>query len=551
MIERGAAMTEGTGRAAGVMAALAVVLAAACGGEETAVPATVGPDPTTAVTMTAPSTSTTVRSPPASSVTTATAAVFEGVVVAQGQALVEQDPSSWWVVDLDDGAEIEGASRVRVEIAGDDDVGCGDQGHLVPSYRIDEGTALSFEVASVAPGPAPDFWMIEGDESFESAPAVRGENFRIECPAGTDVAAAELAAQRRTWEERGPDSYEFAMTWHIFNNSYGDYRIGVDDGVAVSVVKDGTTRLDPRFLDGQLPLTVDELFDQLDRRVSADRFVATYDPELGFPVDVTVDEMVDATDDELEVRITDLVAGSPAPVVEQSPSIGERLEGTAFHWTETSPDGVSLWLLLDVTEGFTVEGSSRLSVQVPVSEVLCGPDRRPIDTLESLADGPATVSFELVALAGQPPPGEGPALGPAVTGRQLHIPTCPPTTEDRLADLATARARWEAAGIDDYEMDVMWGPLGQPGVRHRITVADGATTAVVTLDEFDDPGAPEADPAVLAELPGTIEAVFDRLASAIPVEDLEVFYDPGDGHPSGAFGGSTNFDLNFRTSSGG
>ena len=553
MIERGFAMTQGAGRAVGAMAAVAVAFAAGCGGEETAVPATAGPGPTTSSTTSAPSTSTTMPSPPTSSRPTAPPTVFEGVVVAQGQASIEQEPSWWWVVDLDAGAEIEESSRVRVELANDDDVRCGDQQHHVPSYRIDEGTALSFEVAPIAPGPAPDFWMIEGDESFESAPAVRGESFRTDCPEGADAAAAELAAQRRTWDERGPASYEFAMTWHIFNNSYGDYRIGVDDGVAVSVVKDGTTRLDPRLLHDQLPLTVDELFDELARRVSADRFDATYDPALGFPVDVMVDEMLDSVDDELDVRITDLVAGSPAPVVERPPSIGQRLEGTAFYWTSTSPDGVSLWLYVDVAGGLTVDGSSRLSVQVPVTEVRCGDEQRPIETLESLADGPATVSFELAALTGEPPPQAEPTerQGPAVTGRQLHIPTCPPTTEDRLADLAAARARWEAAGVDDYEMDVMWSPLGQAETRHRVTVVDGSTVSVVTLDEFDQAGAAETDPAVLAALPGTVEAWFDWLASTIPVEDLEVYYDPSDGHPGGAFGGSTSFDLNFRTSSGG
>ena len=77
------------------------------------------------------------------------------------------------------------------------------------------------------------------------SPPFVGRRLRAAVPEGTDAAAEELAAQRAIWDERGPDSYEFSMTWHIFNNSYGDYRIGVADGAAVSIVKDATTRLTP------------------------------------------------------------------------------------------------------------------------------------------------------------------------------------------------------------------------------------------------------------------------------------------------------------------
>ena len=338
------------------------------------------------------------------------------------------------------------------------------------------------------------------------------------------------------------------MTWHIFNDTYGDYRIGVTDGVAVSVLKDGATRLNPVGAGRDMPLTIDDLFDELERQVAGDRFVATYDPELGFPVSVEVDQMLNATDDELEVRVTDLLVGEPAAVVDQPPAIGQRVEATAIHWPFEPPDGVSFWLLVDAAGGVTIDGSSRWHVQVAVDEVRCGAELRAIETLESLEHA-AVVSFEVDSLAADAPPDAAPARPPAwpsLRGRQLHIPTCPPTTEDHLAELAAARDRWAAAALDDYEMVLSWGPLGRGGTRHRITVVDGETTSVVTLGENNEPIGSEMDPAVLAGLPGNVEDVFDWLAAELPVQDLTVSYDAADGHPHGAYGGTTEIDIELR-----
>ena len=244
-------MADWVRRGRGVSGAVAMVLAAGCGdaGGETAVSNTAesGTSMTIAtVTVAASSprvsTSTSVAGPAAS--------VLEGVVVTIGQTMTEPYPW-WWVIDLADGAVIEGSSRVLVEVA-NDDVGCGDEFHPMFAHRIDAGEAVSFEVVAGEPGPRPEFWMTEGGDTFDAAPAVRGQRLRAACPEGTDAVAAKLAAQRAMWDERGPDSYEFSMTWHIFNNSYGDYRIGVADGAAVSIIKDGADAAQPRRRGGRL-----------------------------------------------------------------------------------------------------------------------------------------------------------------------------------------------------------------------------------------------------------------------------------------------------------
>jgi hypothetical protein len=260
--------------------------------------------------------------------------------------------------------------------------------------------------------------------------------------------------------------------------------------------------------------------------------------------------MLNAVDDELEVRVSDLVAGEPAPVVDQPPQVGQRIEATTIYWPDASPDGVSLWLVVDTTGGVTVDGSSRLSLQVPVAEVRCGSELRPLDTLESL-EGPATVSFEVTALAGEPRPDAEPEEPdwPTVNGRELHLPTCPPTTEDQLVELDAARARWEAAGIDDYEVDVLWSHSG-PESRYLITVVDGETTSIVTLGDNGQPVASEQNSAVLDALPGTVEEFFDWLAAELATQDLTVIYDEADGHPHGVFGATTLIDIMLRRTGG-
>ena len=122
---------------------------------------------------------------------------------------------------------------------------------------------------------------------------------------GTEDVAAELTAQRAIWKQAGVDTYEFTMSYYVFSGLYGDYRISVVDGETVSLVREDGSELDSR-LSEELPGTIDALFDRLERSASADNFVAEYDSELGYPRSVLVDHMVNAVDDELEVRVTSL-----------------------------------------------------------------------------------------------------------------------------------------------------------------------------------------------------------------------------------------------------
>jgi hypothetical protein len=237
---------------------------------------------------------------PAATTTTLPSDVFEGVTVAQSQAS-DAPHDWWWVIDLAGSTTIDGSGRVLVEIP-QSEVGCGESMRPIDTFQLGEGASVSFELIDGAPGERPTSWFTEA-VSFDSEPAVRGRQFRVECPPGTEEVAAELAAQRATWEQAGVDSYEFTMGIEVFGPLYGAYRIVVVDDAPVSMVREDESEAP---LPAELPGTIDAVFDLLERSVSADRFVATYDPDLGYPRSVTIDHILNAIDDELAVHVTSL-----------------------------------------------------------------------------------------------------------------------------------------------------------------------------------------------------------------------------------------------------
>jgi hypothetical protein len=124
-----------------------------------------------------------------------------------------------------------------------------------------------------------------------------------------------------------PD-YEFTLHWEVFNLTAGDYRLSVVNG------QPGTlTRLDEPVAEpgaapldlSEIPTTIDEIFDRLEADLDADRVVACYDSQLGYPVDVLIDDILNGVDDELSMTVSDLtIAGAAVP----SAGCGEPTEPT-------------------------------------------------------------------------------------------------------------------------------------------------------------------------------------------------------------------------------
>ena len=110
------------------------------------------------------------------------------------------------------------------------------------------------------------------------------------CPPGTDEAAATVAAQRATWEAAAIDSYDFTLRYPT-DFLFGTYQISVVDGTPVSAQRVEPGALTDYLDVPELPKTIVEIFEQLEREVTADRFDGEFHEQLGYPTHVVVDRI--------------------------------------------------------------------------------------------------------------------------------------------------------------------------------------------------------------------------------------------------------------------
>ncbi len=127
-----------------------------------------------------------------------------------------------------------------------------------------------------------------------------------------------LADARRVWVQRGPASYAFTYTRACFCGWAGAYRIEVeaDTITRVTALPSGDVLADRP---ADVFYTVDGLFgmigDVLDRR--PDAFHASYDSALGHPVELSVDYIKQAVDDEFGFTVSDFQTRNPHPLLAQ------------------------------------------------------------------------------------------------------------------------------------------------------------------------------------------------------------------------------------------
>ena len=118
------------------------------------------------------------------------------------------------------------------------------------------------------------------------------------------MALDPLGEARARWEAAGVDSYDFTIRYTT-EFLHGTYRISVRDGVAVSA-----ERVPPRagvdyLTESELPRTIDEVFDRVEREAAAPVFDVEFDDELGYPAHVFADPIEGVVDDEVEFFIED------------------------------------------------------------------------------------------------------------------------------------------------------------------------------------------------------------------------------------------------------
>lgn len=121
----------------------------------------------------------------------------------------------------------------------------------------------------------------------------------------------DLAANRAKWQRAGLVSYTYTLQQFCFCAFTQPVRLYVVNDVVVrAFASPGDSAVSPQFFP-----TVDRLFtfidDAIARRAAVIR--VTYDPTLGYPVEIVYDGALNAADDEVTYHLTDLHASAPPP----------------------------------------------------------------------------------------------------------------------------------------------------------------------------------------------------------------------------------------------
>ena len=119
------------------------------------------------------------------------------------------------------------------------------------------------------------------------------------------MALDPLGEAQARWEADGVDSYDFTIRYTA-EFLHGTYRISVRDGVAVHAERVPAIEGVDFLNDSELPTTIDEVFDHVEREVAAPVFDVGFDDELGYPTHLFADRIEEAVDDEQEFFIEDV-----------------------------------------------------------------------------------------------------------------------------------------------------------------------------------------------------------------------------------------------------
>lgn len=124
-------------------------------------------------------------------------------------------------------------------------------------------------------------------------------------PAAPDEILEAVRLRRMVWAEQGSENYRITIRRTCFcpPEITDPYTVTVRDGVVVSV-----TRQDVEVeLINSLPLTVEDLFREVEESRFADSLAVAYHPDLGYPLRIDVDPVINAVDEEHRTIVLDLI----------------------------------------------------------------------------------------------------------------------------------------------------------------------------------------------------------------------------------------------------
>jgi len=133
----------------------------------------------------------------------------------------------------------------------------------------------------------------------------------IKAVVGTEQALDAAAAAMATWEAAGIDAYTFQLDVICFCTISGRFQVKVEDGEAVEVTSESGP-VDLAAPDSFMEYNVEGLFALLSDwggGHSPDSMLASFDQDFGYPVEIRIDSIHNAVDDELTFFVSEFTAG--------------------------------------------------------------------------------------------------------------------------------------------------------------------------------------------------------------------------------------------------
>jgi hypothetical protein len=121
--------------------------------------------------------------------------------------------------------------------------------------------------------------------------------------------ADDLKDAEARWAEKGPDSYQLTMRDYCLCPFQEPVRATVKDGRVVSITTLDGAPADPSDV-SFYPLLVESAFKVVEDNLGAHSINVAFDPDLGFPAQVSVDPDAQTNDDEINFDVSNFVAGS-------------------------------------------------------------------------------------------------------------------------------------------------------------------------------------------------------------------------------------------------
>ena len=124
-------------------------------------------------------------------------------------------------------------------------------------------------------------------------------------------ANSEFDQNLRKWKDANIAHYRYQLTIGCFCPFFEDMplTIEVENGELVSMTRADGAPLGPADLNYQYfegYSTMDRIFTALEASLNgeADEVIVSYDPQYGFPVDIAIDRIKLAVDDEMSLQVT-------------------------------------------------------------------------------------------------------------------------------------------------------------------------------------------------------------------------------------------------------